>query len=414
MDKSFFMNNRQRLFNEMPEGSMAILFAGEAHRKSADMYHQFFSDRNYLYLAGVDYEGFILVLTKTASSIQERLYILPKDQFKERWNGYRYSTDEVRGLSGVENLRYVDSFEDDIFRTINSGQIKELWLDLFKNRHTEPHDISHTFANKVRCSYPWLTIANMLPALRKLRTIKAPCEIEALKHSEEITKDGIIAMMKAAKPGMYEYELKAEFDRVVTKSGVVATISAPIISAGSNNFFIHYNSFTGQIGGDDMILVDVGADWNHLVTDVSRAWPVSGKFTDKQAALYNAAYDTSNYMFEIIKPGMPMKAVDETIRKVCTDELMKIGLLKNPAESSKYIWHGGAHHIGWDVHDMVDTAIGDIKPGMVFCVDVGIYCEEWGIGFRLEDNCLITDTGCVNLSGDIPRSIEEIEAVLAK
>jgi len=413
MDKSFYMNNRQRLLSAMPEGAMAVLFAGEAPRKSADMYHLFYSDRNYLYLSGVDYESFILVLTKTATGTEERLYILPKDMLKERWNGYRYSADEVRDLSGVQNLRYLEDFENDFFRAVNSGRVKELWLDLFKNRHSEPDDVAHKFANRARSSYPWLTVTNLLPAMRKLRTIKAPCEIEALQRSEQITRDGIIAMMKAAKPGMYEYELKAEFDRVVTKSGIVTTISSPIISAGKNNFCIHYNSFTGQIGEDDMILVDVGADWKHLVTDVSRTWPVSGKFSEKQAALYNAACYTSDYMFGIIKPGMPMKDVDAIIRKVCTEELIKIGLLKNPDEAGKYIWHGGAHHIGWDVHDMVDTEIGNIEPGMVFCVDVGIYCEEWGIGFRLEDNCLVTETGCVNLSGGIPRSIKEIEAVLA-
>jgi Xaa-Pro aminopeptidase len=412
MDKQFHIQNRQRFFNEMPDNSVAVFFSGEAPRKTADSYYTFFADRNYLYLSGVDYEGLILLLTKINDKTEERLYILPKDTIKERWNGYRYRAEEVNKFSGINNIRNVENFETEFFHIIRTGNVAELCLDLYKDRYTEGNNIAHNFANKIMNSFPWVTVKNLQPIMRKLRTIKTVCEIEAIKKAEEITKAGIIAMMKAGKPGMTEYELKAEYDYTVLKSGVISNMSQPIISAGKNNFYIHYNSFTGTINDGDMILVDVGADWNNVVTDVSRAWPANGKFTKKQAALYNAAYETSNYIFSIIKPDMPMGDVDAIARKVCAEKLIKLGLLNSVDEAGKYIWHGGAHHVGWDVHDMVDVGIETISAGMIFCVDVGIYCEEWGIGFRLEDNCLVTETGCVNLSADIPRSIEEIEAVL--
>ncbi len=149
-----------------------------------------------------------------------------------------------------------------------------------------------------------------------------------------------------------------------------------------------------------------------MCTDVSRSWPCSGVFSPRQRTLYQCAYRTSQHMFEIIRPGMPMADVDRLCHRYCGGLLREIGLLGEDEAPEKYMWHGGAHHVGWDVHDQVDMTM-PVSAGMVFCVDVGIYVEEWGIGFRLEDNCLVTEDGCENLSAAIPRSIEDIEAFMA-
>ena len=157
-----------------------------------------------------------------------------------------------------------------------------------------------------------------------------------------------------------------------------------------------------------MVLNDVGAVWDGMCTDVSRGWPCNGKFSPRQRQLYECAYRTSQHMFSIIRPGMPMADVDRLCHQYCGGLLREIGLLGEEEAPEKYMWHGGAHHVGFDVHDVV--AVPDVvAPGMVFCVDVGIYHEEWGIGFRLEDNCLVTETGCENLSAMTPRTIQEIE-----
>ena len=157
-----------------------------------------------------------------------------------------------------------------------------------------------------------------------------------------------------------------------------------------------------------MILNDVGARWNGLVNDVSRGWPCNGKFTERQKLLYNCALATSDHMFQIIRPGMKMAEVDAEIRRYNYEQLKDAGVCEKWEDIGTYMWHGGAHHIGYDVHDMVKTP-EIIAPGMAFCVDVGIYHEEWGIGFRVEDNCLVTEDGCENLSKDIPRTIADIE-----
>ncbi len=182
-----------------------------------------------------------------------------------------------------------------------------------------------------------------------------------------------------------------------------------IISAGQNNFCIHSYSYTGQAQDGDMVLNDVGAQWDGIITDVSRGFPCNGRFTDRQKLLFNCMRQTSDHMFSLVKPGMRMADVDATNRSFCALLLKDAGVLQDVADVGRVMWHGGAHHVGWDVHDMI--AMPEfIAPGMVFCVDIGIYCEDWGIGFRLEDNCLVTETGCENLSAAIPRSVEDIEA----
>jgi Xaa-Pro aminopeptidase len=332
---------------------------------------------------------------------------------KERWNGVRYSIEQAKEISGIEDIRIVDRFYDDFTAQVKLGGVSTLWLDLFKNRLDEPDDSAHHFAKETQERIPWLPIENVLPLMRSLRTIKANCEIEAMKKAQVVTREGIIAMMRASRPGMYEYEYKAEFDHALEKNGVLTPAFPSIISAGKNNFCIHYYSYTGQAQDGDMILNDVGAQWDNEANDVSRGWPCNGKYSKEQAALYQAAYNTSNLLFATIRPGMPMLSVDETVRRNLYEELKKLGLLQSYDDVGKYVWHGGAHHVGYDVHDVVNIDVGPIQPGMVFCVDVGIYCEEWGIGFRLEDNCLVTKDGCENLSAATPRSIEDIEAVMA-
>ena len=218
-------------------------------------------------------------------------------------------------------------------------------------------------------------------------------------------------MMQASKPGMYEYQYKAEFDYALSQHSPYGPGFPSIISAGRNNFCIHYYSYTGQAHDGDMILNDVGAQHDSLMTDVSRGFPCNGRFTERQKLLYNCALQTSNHLFSIIKPGYSMAEVDGEIRRYNAQLLVDAGVLDKAENVGKYMWHGGAHHVGYDVHDVVARP-ETLAPGMVFCVDVGIYHEEWGIGFRLEDNCLITEDGCENLSAAIPRTVEDIEAAM--
>ena len=412
MNKEFYAGNRQRLYENLAPGELLAVFSGEEIRKSADAYYPFHADRNFLYLTGISQKRSVLMARKNFDgSVTEWLYLLPKDAMAERWTGKRLDARQAQELSAISDVRDISLLTDQ-FHAL-APLCGRVWLDLHRQAPEDIDSAAHRFARRVQEAYPYLAIGNLNPFLRRMRTIKQPCEIEALRKAEEITKAGILAMMRASYPGMYEYQYKAEFDRALGQFSPSEPGFTSIISAGANNFFIHYDSYTGQARDGDMVLNDVGAQWENLTTDVSRSWPCNGKFSEKQRLLYECALKTSDYLFSIIRPGMKMADVDATIRSYNARLLVEAGVMDSVEEVGTYMWHGGAHHIGYDVHDAIEKP-EIIVPGMVFCVDVGIYHEAWGIGFRLEDNCLVTPGGCENLSAAIPRTVEEIEAVMGK
>lgn len=414
MKKEYYIGNRTRFYESMKPDSLAVLFSGEEIRKTNDEYYRFFTDRDFIYLTGLDSKEFILLAMKdSAGKVQERIYILPPDAMTERWTGRRIKSAEAEELSGISDVRFANAFEGDFHRLAAGGAYGSLYLDLFR---VSPADIdrpAHRFLAGVQKEYPYLKVENANRLIRRLRTIKQPCEIEALREAEKITRDGILAMMKASRPGMYEYQYKAEFDHALGQHGPQGPGFPSIISAGANNFCIHYYAYQGQALDGDMVLNDVGGQYDNLITDVSRGWPCNGRYSERQKLLYECALATSDYMFSIVRPGMKMADVDATIRRYNAERLKDAGVIRSVDEIGTYMWHGGAHHIGYDVHDAVETP-EMIAPGMAFCIDVGIYHEEWGIGFRVEDNCLVTEDGCENLSAGIPRTVEDIEAVMRK
>ena len=410
MNKEFYAGNRKSLYQKLEAGSLVVVFSGHAPIKTNDENYPFFTNRNFLYLTGIEQENIVLMAYVGEGTIEETLYLLPPDAFAERWTGRRIKEEEAEELSGITNYKYVAAFRNDLSRQLFSGNVKKVYLDFDKVYENTPAVEAYRLGKYLKEHAPFVGLGNLHPIMKQLRLIKKPCEIEAMKKAETITKAGIEAMMKTSKPGMYEYQYKAEFDYALAQHGCLEPAFPSIISAGANNFCIHYYEYTGQAKDGDMILNDVGAQYDHLFNDVSRGWPCNGKFSERQRLLYTCAYRTSQHMFSIIRPGMKMADVDRLAREYNFEQLKAIGLCDRYEDVGRYIWHGGAHHVGWDTHDLVDVDI--VEPGMVFCVDIGIYCEEWGIGFRLEDNCLVTEDSCENLTASIPRTIEEIESVM--
>lgn len=412
MEVGYYAGNRERLYKKLCPGELLAIFSGEDVWKTGDECYPFFTERNFVYLTGLRCKSAVLLAIKDAdSSVQERLYILPPDAHAERWTGTRVKPHEAEAISGVKDIRFTTAFDIDFKALAYSGNYGRIYLDLYRFTPSDADRASHKFLHVVQREYPYLQIGNADALLRELRLIKQPCEIEALRRAEEITKSGILNMMRHSRPGKYEYQYKADFDYALGQYGPECHGFPSIISAGRNNFCIHYYSYTGQAQDGDMILNDVGAQYDGMITDVSRGWPCNGHFSEKQRILYECVLATSNHMFSIIKPGMRMEDVDATIRRYNAALLKDAGVLDSVDNIGRYMWHGGSHHIGYDVHDMVKRP-KTVEPGMVFCVDIGVYHEEWNVGFRLEDNCLITETGCENLSAAIPRTIEDIEAAM--
>ena len=414
MNTACYTGNRSRFYAHMEPGSLLVLFSGVEIRRTNDEFYPFFAERNFVYLTGLSCKEAVFLAAKDGDGrVRERLYILPPDFMAERWTGRRVKPYEAEAISGIRDVRFVDSFAADLADCLSAGKAGRIYLDTYRQLPTDIARPAHSLADRLTREYPALIIADASEIFRTLRTIKSPEEIAALREAEKKTKAGILAMMTASRPGMYEYQYKAEYDRALAQFGPEGPGFPSIISAGENNFCIHYYSYTGQAHDGDMVLNDVGAQHHNMITDVSRGWPCNGRFTEKQKLLYECALATSDYMFSIIRPGMRMEDVDATIKRYNFERLKDAGVLHSFDEIGKLMWHGGSHHIGYDVHDFVKRP-EILAPNMAFCVDVGIYHEEWGIGFRLEDNCLVTENGCENLSREIPRTVYDLEAVMKK
>lgn len=410
MDSLFYTSNRHNLYKSLPDESLLLVYAGDLLRKTADEDYLFYTDTNFLYLTGIEQRASVLFAEKANGEVREILFMLPPDFMAERWTGNRIKPDAAYAISGISEVKSTAELDEYIKAAAQKRRVLALDIDnMGNNNPTQP-----AFREHVKELFPTEEIYNIRGDVTALRTIKAPCEIESMKKAELLTRDGVLAMMKASKPGMYEYQYKAVWDHALLMQGCRESAFPPIISTGDSNFIIHYYDYSRQSKDGDMILNDVGGKYDHMHTDVSRGWPCNGKFSDRQRALYECAYATSNHLFEVLKPGLPMGYCDQEVHRYCAQLLCDIGLLDKPENEKKYMWHGGAHHVGFDTHDMVNLKAYDglMKPGMVFCVDVGIYVEEWGIGFRLEDNCLITEDGCENLSVVTPRSIDDIEGIM--
>ena len=412
MEPQFYKGNRDAFMEKLEPGSLALFFSGSPVRKTADEDYGYFANRNFVYLTGMEQKDTVLMMEKDASGYRETLFILPPNLIEERWTGSRMKPEEIEAVSMISSFAYKETFEEELKKVLTSGRIQKVYLDIDRMEGQVVVSAADSMEAFLKQEYPSMPIENSLPIMKMLRLIKKPCEIRAMEKAQEITKAGILAMMTHSKPGMYEYQYKAEYDYALAQHGVLEAGFPSIISAGKNNFCIHYYGYRGQAMDGDIVLNDVGVRWDNELTDVSRGWPCNGKYSSRQKLLFECQYNTSEHMFSMLKPGIPMKEVDAEIRRYCFEQLKEAGVCKSFDDIGTYMWHGGAHHVGFDTHDVVSARHAIIQPGMVFCVDIGIYHEEWGIGFRLEDNCLITEDGCRNLSKDIPRTVEDIEAVM--
>lgn len=413
MDKTFYSSNRRRIAGQMEAGGLMLFFSGESVRKTADENYPFFTNRNFLYLTGVRQEQSALLLHNQDGTVRERLFVLKPDQAQEVWTGRRFVDEELSEMSGIAQIEDISRLNRVLDTLLASQTTSTLWLCFDALSSERSFDIERDFARQIRGRHPELVIKNSYPLFRAMRMIKAPGEIEAVRKAMRITEAGIRKMMQAARPGQMEYELEAVFNAELAAHGQRRTAFPSIISSGERNFYLHYAALQGCVGDGELILTDVGAPYEEYCTDISRVFPASGHFSERQAQIYQIAYDANRAVMEQVRPGMPFQMPIQVCREVAFQGLKSLGLLDDPADIGRYVWHGVAHHVGMDTHD-VGGYEEPMAENMIFTVDAGIYVREWGIGLRIEDNVLVTADGCENLSASIPVTIEEIEALMAK
>ncbi|MBL0388690.1 aminopeptidase P family protein [Tumebacillus sp. ITR2] len=414
MQTQFFVQNRKNLHDTLPDQSITVFFAGEAPQKSADEKYNFAPNRNFYYLSGLTKEHLILVFLKLDGKVEEQLYIQRVDPVLEKWEGKMLTAEEAKEQTQVATVRYLDEFENAFNRTVHSGDYRVVALDLERRGFDTVPTRANLFASEIKTRYPHLQLENIYSAVSELRTRKAPEEVEKIKKAIHLTNQGIQRMMKHIHECETEYQLEAHFNFALHSAGARETAFHSIIAAGGNATVLHYAENNLPIGENELVQIDLGAEFELYKSDISRVIPKSGRFTDRQKELYNIVLKAELAVFDAIKPGVKFSELNEITKRVLSEECIRIGLIKEASELPEYYYHGVSHHLGLDTHDVGNYRDLVLQPGHVLTVEPGLYVAEEQIGIRIEDDVLVTETGCEVLSKDILKTVEEIEAFMAR
>lgn len=412
MDSNFFINNRNKLFKEMKDNSIAILFSGKAPKKLGDENYQFTPLRNFYYMTGLDRQNMILMLYKKGEVRETLIFIERYDEIKAKWVGAVMLPNEVTEVSGIENTAYLDEFNENLATYMFNKRIENVYMD-FENRDFNNIGDTFSLSSKIKNNYPYINFINAHNIIAEFRMLKEPWEVEKIKKAINITKKGIYSMMSNSKAGMMEYEIEAYFDFELKKNGVKDFAFKSIAASGKNGTTLHYSDNNCKTKDNDLILFDVGAQWEYYNGDITRTFPVNGKFTERQKQIYNIVLEGQQKVIKAIKPNLEFKRLNEILREHYAVELKKIGLISSDEEVSKYYYHGVSHMLGLETHDVGRHNEGLLQEGMVFTVEPGLYIAEEEIGIRIEDNIIVTKDGCEVLSKDIIRTVDEIENFMA-
>lgn len=410
MNKDAYIENRSRFMDNIGNDSIVILFAGKPSKKTGDELYQFTPNRDFYYLTGIQEEEHIVVISKYKDITSEKLFLKDLDLDREMWNGKTLRDSEGKEISGIEDVLYMKDFNSHINRLINGSEEINLYLDLDREAIDEEDSIANNFAKEIKNKYPQVTIKNLSSKIAPLRMIKSQQEIAEMKKAIEITISGVKSLMKNVKVGMKEYEIEAYFDFECKTKGVKDLAFRTIAAAGKNATILHYVENNSELKDGDLILFDLGAQWNLYNADITRVFPVSGKFTERQKEVYEAVLRVNKAVIKKIKPGVDSKELNTWSRDLIAKECINLGIIKEKEEVSKYYWHSIGHNLGLDTHDLgMQGREFTFTEGMVFTVEPGIYISEESIGIRIEDDILVTKDGCEVLTKNMIKEVNEIE-----
>lgn len=408
-----YKKRRDAVLSKMDVNSVMILYSGIAHHVSADEYAAFEANRNFFYLTGLRRNDMVLILTKSPEGTAEQLLIEEADPLKERWTGKKVTTEEAKQISGVEKVGFIDTLDSVISFMMVRTDIYTAYFDTYRQKLEDPDDYNAAKAKEFAARFPGVAIKNIFPVIAEMRMQKDDDEAALIKEAIRITKGGLENVMRNLKPGMMEYQAQADFEYSIKYNGAENVAFHTIAGSGINGTMLHYGTNHCKCEDNTLLLLDLGARYKGYNADITRTYPVNGKFSERQRQVYDIVLAANREVAKQAKPGMTTADLNEVCKKILAAGCIKLGLIEKEEDVRKYYMHGVSHHLGIDVHDVTVASNSKLRPGAVISDEPGLYIDEWAIGIRIEDDLRITENGCEVLSADVIREADEIEAFMA-
>ena len=404
---------RAALLEKMEPGSLLVLYSGETVPCSMDEGYAFEANHHFFYLTGLRRENMALVLSRSAEKPKTVLFIEEAIPSMERWTGKRVTKDEAKAITGIEDVRYIDSVESFITRCVDREWVETAYYDCYRNAMNDLDSYNMAKAKKFAAAYPTIALKNAHPIISGMRMCKDETEVAIIREAIELTDKGLRRILETLEPGQMEYQAQAEFEYAIRHGGAEGTSFPTIAGSGLNGCMLHYGTNHCQMQDGKLLLLDLGAKVRGYCADITRTYPVNGKYTERQKAIYDIVLRANQEVAKAARPGVTCGELNDLCRKVLAEGMMEIGKIAAEAEIDTYYMHGVSHHLGIDTHDCTDPKKLKLEPGMIISNEPGLYIDEEEIGVRIEDDLLITEDGCEVLSAGVMRTTEEIEAYMA-
>ena len=426
---------RKKLMSLMPRNAVALLKSAPMKTRNGDVDYLYRQDSNFYYLTGFDEADSFLVLIPGRREGQVILFCQPKDKLKEQWQGAVLGPTKAVNELGVDQAFSIDDIENVLPELLSTRG--KIYYPMGSDEGFDKQVIDLVHAARLQDKLGDGSLGQLQPLgelLDELRLLKSSVEIKLMQRAADITAEGHRRAMKACRPGVNEYAMDAELQYAFVRGGSRAPAYSSIVGAGDNSCILHYVKNDAEIKDGDLVLIDAGCEYQYYASDVTRTFPANGKFSKEQAEIYEIVLAAQIAAIEAIKPGTPYGELHDISVRVITKGLIKLGLiekglsraLKDEAYKEFYM-HRVGHWIGMDVHDVGNYRIAGnwrpLVPGMVTTIEPGIYIspnnrripKKWrGIGVRIEDDVLVTESGYRILSEGIPKTVVEIEAFMSE
>lgn len=446
---------------KMADNSILILLSAEPKLYTNDVDYMYRQENNLVYLTGLKQNGATFVMTKSGGTVSEYLFMPRRNALFETWNGKMYSNEDATRISGIKTI--INSTETTAFFTAVKakgpfkttdgateipGNAAELYMLLPGGERDSDGNREYKQENEFKTSLTGYEVKNARAIFNELRQIKSPYEIKLLQHAIDISNEAHMRSQAMAHTAKWEYEVQAEVEYTFRRRNADYWGYPSIVGCGPNATTLHYQIPADAVKMGDLLLMDVGAEYEHYTADITRTFPVNGKFTKEQREIYQIVYDAQEAVAKATKPGVSFGALNQIARDAIEDGLLRVGLITqkggqvpNSPMLQSQIWfmHGLGHWLGMNVHDVAKPG-APLAAGMVFTNEPGVYVrldalenlpkdaetqafvekirpafEKYkGIGVRIEDDMLVTANGVEWMTKDLPRTADAIEAFLAK